>query len=284
MTSNAATLTIASLKITAQPTNQSGSNGNTVKFTVAASGEGLAYQWQYLAPGGSWANSPATGANTATLSVPVTADRNGFQYRCNVSDKYGNKATTNAATLTVASLKITTQPTSQSGSNGNTVKFTVAASGDGLAYQWQYKTPTGSWANSPATGNTTATLSVPATTDRNGYQYRCIVSDKSGSKVTSNAATLTVASLKITSQPSSQSSASGNTVKFSVVASGDGLAYQWQYKAPGGSWMNSPAAGNTTASLSVPATTDRNGFQYRCVISDKYGNKVTSNAASLSLK
>ena len=284
LTSNAATLTVgASLQITSQPTNQSGSNGSTVKFTVAASGTGVTYQWQYKYPGGDWANSPATGSTTASLSVPATADRNGYQYRCIVSDKSGNKVTSNAATLTVATLKITTQPSNQTGSSGSTVKFTIAASGDGVAYQWQYKTPSGSWANSPATGNNTASLSVPATTDRNGYQYRCIVSDKSGNKLTSNAATLTVASLKITTQPSNQTGSNGNTVKFTVAASGDGVAYQWQYKTPSGSWTNSPAAGNNTASLSVPATTDRNGYQYRCIVSDKYGNKLTSNAGTLTV-
>ena len=286
LTSNAATLTVSSLKITTQPSNQTGSNGNTVKFTVAASGTGLAYQWQYKYPGGDWANSPAAGNNTASLSVPATTDRNGYQYRCIVSDNSGNKLTSNAATLTVgasSSLKITTQPSSQTGSNGNTVKFTVAASGTGLTYQWQYKTPSGSWANSPATGNNTASLSVPATTDRNGYQYRCIVSDSSGNKLASNAATLTVSSLKITTQPSNQTGLNGNTVKFTVAASGDGIAYQWQYKTPTGSWANSPATGNNTASLSVPATTDRNGYQYRCIVSDKSGNKLTSNAATLTV-
>jgi hypothetical protein len=90
------------------------------------------------------------------------------------------------------SVKITTQPQSVTVAEGGTAKFTVVATGTSLTYQWQYQLPGSStWANSPATGNKTATLSVPATADRNGNKYRCIV--KSGSVSTaSSAATLTV--------------------------------------------------------------------------------------------
>jgi hypothetical protein len=48
-----------------------------------------------------------------------------------------------------------------------------------------------SWSDSPADGNKTAALTIPVTSSRNGYKYRCIV--KMGSlSVTSTAATLTV--------------------------------------------------------------------------------------------
>ena len=283
VTSDTATLTVSMPKITTQPSNQTGGGGNLVKFNVNASGEGLVYQWQYLAPGGNWTNSPAAGNTTSSLSVPATVDRNGFQYRCAVTDKYGNKVISNTATLTVSVPKIIAQPASQTGGNGTIIKFYVTASGSGLVYQWQYLAPGGNWTNSPATGNTTSVLSVPVTADRNGFQYRCVVTDKYGNTVASNAATLTVSTPKITTQPTNQSVVGGNTAKFSVSASGDGLLYQWQYLAPGGSWVNSPATGNTTASLSVPATADRNGFQYRCIVSDKYGSKVTSSSAKLTV-
>ncbi len=70
----------------------------------------------------------------------------------------------------------------------------VAAAGSNLTYQWQYKTPSGAWKNcsSKTTGYNTATLNVVATAYRNGYQYRCIVTDALGNHVTSQAALLTV--------------------------------------------------------------------------------------------
>ena len=51
--------------------------------------------------------------------------------------------------------------------------FSVQQKGNN--YQWQYKTPNGSWTDSPAEGNKTATLQIPASTSRNKYQYKCIV-------------------------------------------------------------------------------------------------------------
>ena len=136
-----------------------------------------------------------TGAQTPILIVKATAARNGYQYRCKVTNDAGYKYT-NAATMTVngvAKPTITTQPASKTVTAGTTVKFTVKAGGDNLTYRWQYKTPDGTWKNSGATGYDTATLTISATAARNGYQYRCVVENVSG-KAISNAATLTVKS------------------------------------------------------------------------------------------
>lgn len=51
--------------------------------------------------------------------------------------------------------------------------FTVQRQGN--SYQWQYLKPGDSWKDSPAEGNKTATLQIPASTSRNNYQYKCIV-------------------------------------------------------------------------------------------------------------
>ena len=59
----------------------------------------------------------------------------------------------------------------------------------------QYKVANGStWYNMPSsfTGYNAATLQVGATAARNGYSYRCVVTDAGGNSVTSNAVTLTV--------------------------------------------------------------------------------------------
>lgn len=78
---------------------------------------------------------------------------------------------------------------------GTAVTFTTLAIGTGLRYQWQWrKGSSGTWANSSGTSATTDTLSVSATTGRNGYQYHCIVTDGNGDTATSDTATLTVSS------------------------------------------------------------------------------------------
>ena len=80
-------------------------NAKNVRYSVlsreSATGAGKTYQWQYKAPNGTWKNTTATGAKTATLSVSVTAAKNGYQYRCIVKDNVGNSVTSNAAKLTV---------------------------------------------------------------------------------------------------------------------------------------------------------------------------------------
>lgn len=88
---------------------------------------------------------------------------------------------------------ITAQPKSVSAAAGATAKFTVAATG-ATSYQWQWSPDNGTtWKNSTSatTGYNKATLQVSATTARNGYKYRCIVTNSIGS-TTSAAVTLTV--------------------------------------------------------------------------------------------
>jgi len=286
VTSAAATLTVKpALTITAQPKSVTRTAGETATFTVSATGNGLTYQWQYKTVGGSWRNSTTGGCNTATLSVGAVEARSGYQYRCVVTDAGGATVTSVAATLTVKpALTITAQPKSVTKTAGETATFTVSASGTGLTYQWQYKTVGGSWRNSTTGGCNTATLSVGAVEARSGYQYRCVVTDAGGATVTSVAATLTVKpALTITAQPKSVTKTAGETATFTVSASGAGLTYQWQYKTVGGSWRNSTTGGCNTATLSVGAVEARNGYQYRCVVTDASGATATSNPATLTV-
>jgi len=285
--SNAAVLKIVTLKITTQPASANLLTGKTAKFTVKASGTSLKYQWQYRSSvRAAWKNASDTGNKTATVSIRATAARNGYQYRCQITDKYGNVIYSNAATLKTVTLKVTGQPGNKFLPAGKTAKFTVKVSGTGLKYQWQYRTSAkGSWKNASGTGNKKATLSVAATAARNGYQYRCKITDQYGNVIYSNVATLKIVTLKITTQPSSVKLAKGKTATFKVVAKGTGLKYQWQFRTNAKSaWKKVTSKGNKTATLKVPVTNAKNGYQYRCVITDKYGNVINSKVATLKVK
>ena len=272
--------------ITTQPKSVSTTADSTAKFTVKATGGSLNYQWQYrTSSSGTWHNSTSTGNKTATLSIKATEARNGYQYRCKVMNSAGYKYS-GAATLTIVTKPtITTQPKSQSAKDGVTVKFTVAASGGGLKYQWYYRTSSsGEWKKSTGTGATTKTLSVEAKSYRDGYQYRCKVSNAAGYKY-SSAATLTgLAKPTITTQPASKSVSAGTTVKFTVKAAGGSLSYQWYYRtSSSGEWKKCTGAGATTATLTVEAKSFRSGYQYRCKVSNELGYKYSS-AATLTVK
>ncbi len=185
------------------------------------------------------------------------------------------------ALVEIAPVVITAQPESFTGSVGETAVFTVAAEGADLTYQWQYKAAGGSvWRNSGMTGADTPSLHVPVTASRHGQQYRCVVTDRLGNEAVSEAAQLQVTfdPVAIVSQPEDFVGAEGETAVFAVEATGHGLTYQWQYKAPGGgTWRNSSMTGAKTAALRVVATAARSGQMYRCIVTDDAGNQVISD-------
>jgi hypothetical protein len=170
---------------------------------------------------------------------------------------------------------ITTQPTSQTVTTGQTASFSVAATGTApLSYQWKKS-------GTAMSGATSSSYTTPATTSSdNGAQFTVVVSNTTGS-VTSSAATLTVntsaVAPAITTQPASQTVTAGQTASFSVAATGTApLSYQWMKN---GTTMS----GATSSSYTTPATTSSdNGAQFTVVVSNTVGS-VTSNAATLTV-
>ena len=277
------------IKITSQPKNQEVEEGKTASFTVEASGSGLSYQWQASNnEGKSWVNSGLSGNKTASLTVMADKGRNGYCFRCVITDQKGSSVITEVARLSVfTELKITSQPKNQEAEAGKTVNFMVEASGNGVSYQWQTSNNGGrTWVNSGLSGNKTATLTVTADKGRNGYCFRCVISDQKGISVTTEVAVLSVFDkLKITNQPQNQEMEEGMTASFKVEADGSGLGYQWQASNNGGkSWVNSGLSGNKTATLKVVADRGRNGYRFRCVITDSKGGSVTTEEATLRVK
>lgn len=90
----------ARVGITTQPANKTADENAYVDFTVSAYGRITGYQWQFLVPGGVWANTSLTGNKTNTLHVQALSYRNNYQYRCIITGTI-NSVTSNPATLTV---------------------------------------------------------------------------------------------------------------------------------------------------------------------------------------
>ena len=285
-------LSTTTLKITTQPTDVIGKSGDSISYTVVATGIGLTYQWQVKSDvSAEWKDTSIAGSTLSTLSFTVPNNYTNRYYRCVISDSNGNTLISNAVKLILHPLKITTQPTDTSAAIGDSVIFTVVTEGNNLSYQWQVSSSNGAkWGDTALDGNKTATLTVsPVATVHNGRLYRCVVTDTLfGDTVISNAAKFTVINtspIKITNQPTDVDSAVGNSVSFSVIAEGDGLTYQWQLSKDGGTtWGNTSVNGNTSKfiNFAVP-NADYNGRMFRCVITDASGNTLASNSATLTL-
>ena len=188
------TVKSSSIIINSQPSNYVGLAGSTAKFTVSAEGSGLKYQWQ-LKKGSSWANLSTGGATTSTMTVKVDDSKNGKVYRCLITSADGEELATESVSITVKqptnAIVIDTQPTDYSGEVGTTAKFSVAAQGNGLTYQWQLKKGK-SWSNLTSGGATTATMSIKVDSSKDGKTYRCVITDSEGNELATKEVTIHV--------------------------------------------------------------------------------------------
>lgn len=182
----------------------------------------------------------------------------------------GNSDSDSSSTITVPT--ITTQPTSQTVSEGASVSFSVVASSTAtLSYQWRK-------AGTSISGATSATYSISAAASSDAGSYDVVVTNSAGS-VTSSAATLTVnatGSPTITTQPTSQSVAVGASATFSVVAtSSTTLSYQWRKDG-------TAISGATSASYAISSVASSDAGSYDVVVTNSVGS-ATSSAATLTV-
>jgi hypothetical protein len=310
--------TTPTITISVQPSNQTAVSG-AATFSVTASASQnaeLLYQWQRQTGGaGSWVNI-ATGLSATLALVDLSyAANNGDKYRVVITSGaagtggtavYGwlpavvveltptATLTSGEATLTIsASISIITQPQSVSLTSGTSATFAVSATtpGTGLSYQWQSSPDGTNWTNITSATSTSYSLTGATETGYNGYRYRCIVSSSGYSDATSNAATLTVAPITVTSQPASQTGAPvagttpAYTASFTSAASSPAGAptLQWEVSTDGGTTY-SDLSGQTASSLALSAlTSSDSGKKYRAAFAKSGWNTVRSNVATLTV-
>jgi hypothetical protein len=279
ITSTAATLTVnVPPAITTNPSSQTVTAGSVASFAAGASGTPApTVQWQVSTDGGLTFTNIA-GATSTTFSFTTTAGQNGNQYRAVFTNAAGS-VTSSAATLNVNSAPaITQQPTNQTVGAGATATFTASASGNPApTVQWQVSTDGGATFTNVG-GATSTTLSFTAASGQNGNQFHAVFTNSLGN-ITSSAATLTVTTAPaITTNPSSQTVNSGSTASFTAVASGTPApTVQWQFSTDGGVTFTN-VAGATSTTLSFIAGAAQNGYQYRAVFTNTFGNATTSSA------
>ncbi|HEU5080686.1 MAG TPA: immunoglobulin domain-containing protein [Opitutaceae bacterium] len=244
--------------------------GQSVTFSSSAEGTApFTYQWYK-------GSTAISGATSDTYSIASVSLADAANYYVVISNSAGS-ATSDTAQLSVAAAivapSITSQPASQTITDGQTASFAVTATGSGvLSYQWKKNGTSISGANS-------SSYSIASATTSDGGTYSVTVSNSAGS-ITSTGATLVVNAAavapSITTQPVAKSVTAGQSASFSVVAAGTGpLTYQWRKNG-----VN--ISGTNSSTFSIASTNTGNAGSYSVVVSNSAGS-VTSNAVNLTV-
>lgn len=266
-----------------QPVSVTVYTGETLKVSFSATGDGLTYKWYYQNPTDTRFRSTSTFKGNEYTVSSMDKSRDGRQIYCVVTDKYGNSVTTDTVTIHGQTrLQINDQPTLVVVANGEKAIVKINAQGDGLTYRWYYK-------NRGATDYTYTptfkgnTYSVTMSDARAGRRLICRVYDQYGNVVRSQTVLISQ-EVYIKEQPASVLVSEGDEVKVNVSAVGDGLKYKWYYKNPGSSVfkLTGSFTGKTYRISAMDAK--RSGRQIYCVITDKYGNSVTTDTVTLTMK
>jgi hypothetical protein len=268
--------------ISNHPQDQNICEGTTASFSIGVSSNYKSYSWQKMVPSGSWTN--ISGANLSSYSYTPPAGDDLSQFRCAVYNGCGT-AYSNAATLDIKfKPAISQNPSDASVCSGTSSNFSIGATGDGLAYQWQLSTNGGTdWGNIFTSGQYSVNDNQMSVSDitgnMSGYIYRCMVSGNCSPSAISSGATLTVkTSPVITSSPLNNEKCAGETATFKVQATGTvPMEYYWRKDEGSGSWSSS-------AEYTIPAVSIGDAGSYDVLIRNEcYPSGVESNNATLTV-
>ena len=293
ITSDAAYLT-ERFHISSQPANAAAYEDMTASFNVGIRGQKIpeAYYWQYSTDGGiTYENITeeedwATDFRTNTLQVKATdyIFNVGYSFRCKIVDNSGTEIYTDEVRVVpLQAPVIETQPEDVRVEIGEKAVFTVKVKGGVPPYQYQwyeYSADTMEWIIVPHAKSDTLTMEMDASHRDSFCRYRCEITDDSGMKVTTRAAT-PVFSLAIKTEPTDAYVKSGDFVAFTADVTGGegGYTYQWYTKGSGAYFTLASGekfSGADSATISffaddVDLTVKRT---FQCKITDSAGNEI----------
>ncbi len=264
--------------ITVQPLPTLVATGQAASFSVTATGTSLSYQW-------SKEGVPVPGATSATYSIPSVTLSHVGNYTVAVVNTVDSVASlptiSNSVGLTVrpASPIIVIQPTSRSVVINDSTTFSVTATGSSngvLTYQWRKDSVA-------ITGATSASYTITSVTSGHAGNYSVsiinTVNSLPSSATISTAAALTVTASPvapaITAQPVAKNVVEGESVSFSVTATGTSLSYQW---TKGGTAIS----GATAATYLIASATSAHAGNYAVTVTNAVGS-VTSSTVALTV-
>jgi PKD repeat protein len=253
--------------IASQSSSLSVFRGLNAKFSVVATGKELKYQW--------YKNSAIMTSDTLSSISILNCQRtdSGTVFSCAVSNIAGTVTSLPCTLFVNTKAYFTTQPVSDTISEGDSIVFSVAASGSNtLSYQW-FRNDT---LISSEISSTIKIKNVLIAAD-NGDRYTCKVTNIFGYD-SSSAAILTVVKAipKVTVNPLPVTVADGVTAVFTCVSAGSiPVSYFWfSTKSPADTLSK-----KDTLRLSVVQKAD-SGTGYYCIVVNSVG-KDTSSTATL---
>jgi|GEM_PF-2459382 len=255
--------------IIAQPLSLSVAAGEPATFRVAIDGGGsVSYQWRKDGvdiPGATlphYTIATVSRDDIGAYSVVVTGT---------LCREMAAAVVSGAAELTLEGAPaIIAGPNDQHLCAGRPALFMVSAVGSGLHYQWRKD-------GVPIAGATERRYAIAATTASDAGSYDVTVTSPSGETLRSPSAILSVtAPASITRQPLGGDICAGATATLTVVASGDGLRYQWRRD---GSAI--PSATTASHTITAAAQSDQGG--YDVLVMGDCGDTVTSATATITI-
>jgi gliding motility-associated-like protein/uncharacterized repeat protein (TIGR01451 family) len=267
-----------------EPIDQIICEGNDASFSVTTTGSNLSFQWRKgnldLINAGN-----ISGVNTSSLLINnASALDAAIDYNVIVSGPSMPNDTSNFVSLIVETPPvITIEPVSVSACLGDSISFSVSATGTALTYQWR-RGLVNVLNSDSISGATTAVLSInPVTAIDAGNDYTVIVSGGCAPSDTSLVVSLILNSAPlIVSQPTDVTACVGDSISFSVSANGTALTYQWR-RGNVNVVNGSGISGATSDVLSIfPSTAFDDGNNYNVLISGTCSPSQISDSVSLN--
>ena len=256
-------------------------SGTSITLTSNQTGGGTpAYQWK---KGG----ADISGATAATYVTATATNNDSYSVEMTSTEMCATPAaiTSLPTVITVNTpTAITLQPTNQSVcALGNTVKFSVAAEGTNLTYQWIQETIDLA-NNATFAGVKTKELTISNVTNVQFKNYSVRITGTCG-VVTSQSASLdqSTTPISISTQPAPQNVPTGGTISLSVIASGPSLSYQWKRNGAAISNDSRISGANSLNLIITNAQVSDNFNDYVCVISSPCATSVNSSSVKVTV-
>lgn len=245
--------------------------GGVASFSVAATGSNLAFQWKKGTTNLTDGNNIA-GATSSSLSISNLQSGDAGSYSVVVSNE-GGSTPSNAVTLTVDAAPpapVITSSTTATGRTGSVFSYQITAN----------NVPTSYGATGLPSGlsvNTSTGLISGTPTAQGVSQISLSATNSSGTGT--GTLTLTVNTFPtITTGPAGKTLTEGDSVTFSVAATGGNLSHQW--RKDGVDLEDGPdVSGSMTATLTINNSKTTDAGEYTVVVTNTAGDRESSPAS-----